>query len=112
MKICTMGLGYIGLPTSAMFAKYGTEVVGVDIHQKVVDKLNNGEIHIEEPGLGEVVKEVVANGKFRASLTPEEADAFIISVPTPNHDDEHKSCDLSYVLTATEKVLPFVKKEM
>ncbi|EOP33810.1 nucleotide sugar dehydrogenase [Bacillus mycoides] len=110
MKICTMGLGYIGLPTSAMFAKYGTEVVGVDIHQKVVDKLNNGEIHIEEPGLGEVVKEVVANGKFRASLTPEEADAFIISVPTPNNDDEHKSCDLTYVLTATKKVLPFVKK--
>ncbi len=110
VKICTMGLGYIGLPTSAMFAKYGTEVVGVDIHSTVVDKLNNGEIHIEEPGLGEVVKEVVANGNFRASLTPEEADAFIISVPTPNHEDEHKSCDLTYVITATKQVLPFVKK--
>ncbi len=110
MKICTMGLGYIGLPTSAMFAKYGTEVVGVDIHPNVVNKLNNGEIHIEEPGLGEVVKEVVANGKFRASLTPEEADVFIISVPTPNHDDEYKSCDLTYVLTATKQVLPFMKK--
>ncbi|MEK5304232.1 nucleotide sugar dehydrogenase [Bacillus sp. FSL R10-2201] len=110
MKICTMGLGYIGLPTSAMFAQYGAEVVGVDIHPEVVDKLNNGEIHIEEPGLGDVVKKVVTDGKFRASLTPEEADAFIISVPTPNHDDEHKSCDLTYVLTATKQVLPFVKK--
>lgn len=110
MKICTMGLGYIGLPTSAMFAKYGATVVGVDLFPEVVNKLNNGEIHIEEPGLGEVVKEVVEKGNFRASLTPEEADAFIIAVPTPNNDDMYKSCDLSYVLKATESVLPFVKK--
>lgn len=110
MKICTMGLGYIGLPTSAMFAKYGATVVGVDLFPEVVNKLNNGEIHIEEPGLGEVVKDVVEKGNFRASLTPEEADAFIIAVPTPNNDDMYKSCDLSYVLKATETVLPFVKK--
>ncbi|MDG4658133.1 nucleotide sugar dehydrogenase [Ectobacillus antri] len=110
MKICTMGLGYIGLPTSAMFAKYGAEVVGVDIYPEVVEKLNRGEIHIEEPGLGEVVKEVVDKGLFRASLTPEAADVFIIAVPTPNHNDEHKSCDLTYVLTATKQVLPHVKK--
>lgn len=65
---------------------------------------------LKSHGLGDVVKKVVTDGKFRASLTPEEADAFIISVPTPNHDDEHKSCDLTYVLTATKQVLPFVKK--
>ncbi|WP_214763482.1 nucleotide sugar dehydrogenase [Exiguobacterium sp. s141] len=110
MKVCTVGLGYIGLPTSAVFAKYGVDVVGVDISQNVVDKLNRGEIHIEEPGLGEVVADVVAKGKFRASLSPEKADAFIIAVPTPNNDDEHKSCDLTYVLDATRKVLPFVEK--
>lgn len=110
MKLCTIGLGYIGLPTSAVFAKYGTDVVGVDIHQSVVDKLNRGEIHIEEPGLGEVVKEVVASGKFRASLDVEPADAFIIAVPTPNNDDENKSCDLTYVLDATRRVLPVVQK--
>ncbi|MBM7361612.1 UDP-N-acetyl-D-mannosaminuronic acid dehydrogenase [Priestia taiwanensis] len=110
MKICTMGLGYIGLPTSAMFAKFGAEVVGVDIFPEVVDKLNKGEIHIEEPGLGEVVKEVVEKRYFRASLTPEEADVFIIAVPTPNNDDEHKSCDLTYVLQATKSALPYVKK--
>lgn len=110
MKLCTLGLGYIGLPTSAMFAKYGAEVVGVDLYPEVVDKLNRGEIHIEEPGLGDVVKEVVASGNFRASLTPEEADVFIIAVPTPNHDDEHKSCDLTYVLTATKQALAYVKK--
>ncbi|MGL4522446.1 MAG: nucleotide sugar dehydrogenase [Bacilli bacterium] len=110
MKICTIGLGYIGLPTSAMFAKYGAEVVGVDIVPAVVEKLNNGEIHIEEPGLGDVIKKVVKNGNFRASLTPEAADAFIVAVPTPNHDDEHKSCDLTYVLDATRKVIPFLQK--
>jgi UDP-N-acetyl-D-mannosaminuronic acid dehydrogenase len=109
MKVCTVGLGYIGLPTSAMFAKYGAEVVGVDVFPEIVDKLNNGEIHIEEPGLGDVVKEVVEKELFRASLQPEEADAFIISVPTPNNDDEHKSCDLTYVLQATQNVLPYVK---
>ncbi|WP_242144839.1 MULTISPECIES: nucleotide sugar dehydrogenase [unclassified Bacillus cereus group] len=110
MKVCVIGLGYIGLPTSAMFAKHGAEVVGVDINPEVVDKLNQGEIHIEEPGLGEVVKRVVNEGKLRASLTPEMADVFIISVPTPNHEDEYKSCDLSGVLMAVEKMLPHVKR--
>jgi len=110
MKICTIGLGYIGLPTSAMFAKHGVEVVGVDIHQSVVDKLNAGEIHIEEPGLAEVVKDVVSKGLFKASLTPEEADAFIIAVPTPNNDDEFKSCDLTYVLNAVKSTIPFLQK--
>ncbi|MFD0618105.1 nucleotide sugar dehydrogenase [Paenibacillus sp. GCM10027629] len=110
MKICTMGLGYIGLPTSVMFAKYGADVVGVDLLSHVVEKLNAGEIHIEEPGLGDVLKEVVNNKKFKASLNPEAADVYIIAVPTPNHDDEYKSCDLSFVLQATKKILPYIKK--
>ncbi|MFB7140132.1 nucleotide sugar dehydrogenase [Gottfriedia sp. NPDC056225] len=110
MKICTIGLGYIGLPTSAMFAKYGNEVVGVDINKSVIDKLNAGEIHIEEPGLGEVVKDVVNKGNFRASLQPEHADAFIIAVPTPNIEDEHKSCDLGFVLSAVKSTIPFLQK--
>ena len=110
MKICVVGLGYIGLPTSAMFASHGCEVVGVDVYQSVVDTLNAGNIHIEEPGLGEVIKEVVANGKFRASMTPEEADAFILAVPTPNLDDEFKSCDLTYVISAAKSIMPYVKK--
>ncbi|WP_440602886.1 nucleotide sugar dehydrogenase [Bacillus sp. GB_SG_008] len=110
MKVCVIGLGYIGLPTSAMFAKHGAEVVGIDINPDVVGKLNRGEIHIEEPGLGEVVKETVNQGTLRASLTPEEADAFIISVPTPNHDNQYKSCDLTGVLAAVKNILPHVKK--
>ncbi|UYO20111.1 nucleotide sugar dehydrogenase [Bacillus sp. 41-22] len=110
MKICVIGLGYIGLPTSAMFAKHGVAVVGIDINSNVVDKLNRGEIHIEEPELGEVVKEAVNAETLRASLTPEVADVFIIAVPTPNQKDENKSCDLTGVLTAVKKIIPYIKK--
>lgn len=110
MKLCTIGLGYIGLPTSAMFSNYGVEVVGVDVSESVVKTLNNGDIHIEEPGLGEMIKDAVVKGSFRASLTPEKADAFIIAVPTPNHNDEFLSCDLSYVISACKSILPFIEK--
>ncbi|GGE55423.1 nucleotide sugar dehydrogenase [Priestia taiwanensis] len=110
MKICTIGLGYIGLPTSTIFAKYGAEVVGVDINEEVITTLNAGAVHISEPGLEELVKEVVEKGAFRASLKPEEADVFIIAVPTPNKDDPYKSCDLSYVLQAVQTILPYVRK--
>ena len=109
-KICVIGLGYIGLPTSAMFAQSGCEVIGVDISERVVNMLNQGHIHIEEPGLEEVVKAQVQNGNFRASLVPEKADAFIIAVPTPNLDDEFRSCDLKFVVQGVENILPFVEK--
>ncbi|WP_130860476.1 nucleotide sugar dehydrogenase [Gracilibacillus phocaeensis] len=110
MKINTMGLGYIGLPTSIMFAKHDVEVVGVDVKKEVIDSLNAGQIHIEEPGLQEALEEVVEKGTFRASLTPEKADAFIVSVPTPNNDDEHKSMDPAYVLSAVNTILPYIEK--
>lgn len=110
MKLCTMGLGYIGLPTSLMFAKNGVDVVGVDIHLDIITKLNNGKLHIEEPGLEEVLHEVLNEKRFRASLNPEPADVFIIAVPTPNNKDSHKSCDLTYVLEATSRILPLVEK--
>ncbi len=109
-KICIIGLGYIGLPTAAMFSEYGCEVVGVDISEKVVNKLNQGVIHIEEPGLGEIIKKQVAKGNFRASLLPEQADAFIIAVPTPNLEDEYRSCDLTYVLEGVKEILPYLQK--
>ena len=110
MKITTMGLGYIGLPTSIMFAKHDVEVVGVDVKPEVIDSLNSGKIHIEEPGLQEALEEVIEKRTFRASLTPEKADAFIISVPTPNHNDEYKSMDPTYVLSAVNSVIPYLEK--
>lgn len=110
MKLITIGLGYIGLPTSIMFAKHGVDVVGVDIKQEAVDKLNNGQIHIEEPGLQEALEEVLASGKFKASTIPEQADAYIIAVPTPNNNDEHKSCDISIVMSGVESIIPLLKR--
>lgn len=107
-KICVVGLGYIGLPTSAVFARAGYDIVGVDVSEHVVDKLNRGEIHIEEVGLPEIVKEVVEKGKLRASLTPEEADVFIIAVPTPIHSDY--TADVDYVISATKAIAPYLKK--
>jgi UDP-N-acetyl-D-mannosaminuronic acid dehydrogenase len=110
MKICTVGLGYIGLPTSIMFAKHDVEVVGIDVRPEVIESLNSGEIHIEEPGLQEALEEVINKGTFRAALKPEPADAFIIAVPTPNNDDFYKSCDLSFVLNAVQSTIPYLKK--
>ncbi len=110
MKINVIGLGYIGLPTAAIFAKSGFDVVGVDINLDIVNELNKGNIHIEEPGLNELIIQVVQEKRFKASLVPEEADAFIIAVPTPNNNDIHKSCDLTHVIEATKKVIPYLQK--
>lgn len=117
MKVCIMGLGYIGLPTAAMFATHGVNVVGVDVNEYVINKLQNGSIHIEEPGLNEVVQEAISSKKLKISNIPEQADAFIIAVPTPFLHEEfgeyegkkYKKADMSYVVSATEAILPFLQ---
>ncbi|MBR4293938.1 MAG: UDP-N-acetyl-D-mannosamine dehydrogenase [Bacteroidaceae bacterium] len=108
MKACFMGLGYIGLPTAIIAAKHGIEVVGVDVNPKVVDMTNRGELHIIEPGLEELLQEVVNNGSLKASLTPEICDAYFMVVPTPFKGD-HKP-DISFVEAATRTVLPLLKE--
>ncbi|MBC1521343.1 nucleotide sugar dehydrogenase [Listeria aquatica] len=110
MKVVTIGLGYIGLPTSLMFARHGAEVVGVDISKRVVGFLNAGHVLIEEPGLEAYLTEALLQQKFKASLIPEEGDVFIIAVPTPNLSDKYGSCDLTYVKKAIESILPYLKK--
>lgn len=107
-KICVVGLGYIGLPTAAVFARAGFEIVGVDVNERVVELLNTGKIHIEEVDLPELVEKVVKEGKLRASTTPEEADVFIISVPTPIHAD--RTANVDYVIAATKSIVPYLKK--
>ncbi|VDN47363.1 UDP-N-acetyl-D-mannosamine dehydrogenase [Petrocella atlantisensis] len=107
-KICVLGLGYIGLPTSAMFANNGHEVIGVDVNEAVVNNLNAGKIIIEEPFLDALVYEVVSLGKLKAKTTPEEADVFIIAVPTPINED--KTAMMDYVEAATRSIVPFLKK--
>ena len=107
-KAIFMGLGYIGLPTATVAAGKGLQVVGVDINQKVVDTVNHGNIHIVEPGLQELVQAVVAKGNLRASLVPEEADVFLIVVPTPFKGGNHEP-DITYVEAATKAVIPYLK---
>ena len=106
-KISIIGLGYIGLPTAAMFAGNGLEVVGVDINKTIVEKVNRGKVHIIEPDLEERVSEAVESGKLRASTKVEESDAFLIAVPTP-FTDGHKP-DISYVESAARSIVPVLK---
>jgi UDP-N-acetyl-D-mannosaminuronic acid dehydrogenase len=107
MNACFMGLGYIGLPTAIIAAKHGVTVHGVDINQSVVDKTNAGELHIIEPGLGEMLKEVVAAGSLHATTTPVTSDAYFMVVPTPFKGDHQP--DVSYVEAATRSVIPYLK---
>ncbi|MEG1729971.1 MAG: UDP-N-acetyl-D-mannosamine dehydrogenase [Bacteroidaceae bacterium] len=108
MKACFMGLGYIGLPTAIIAAKNGVQVTGVDINPKVVEMTNQGHLHIIEPGMEEMLQEVVKKGALKASTTPEVSDAYFMVVPTPfkgNHEP-----DISYVESATRTVLPLLKE--
>lgn len=109
MKICVMGLGYIGLPTAALMAKTGHDVIGVDVNPKAVDTINAGKIHIIENGLEALVSEVVKAGKLKAQLKPAEADAFIIAVPTPVHEDAGHTPGLEYVDAATSSIASYVR---
>ncbi len=116
-KICVIGLGYIGLPTAATFAANGLNVLGVDIQPDIVKSLNRGEIHIHEPGLREAFKAAHQSGKFKAALKPEEADAFIIAVPTPFKHNEtgeyqgasYKLADMRAVISAAESIVPYLR---
>jgi UDP-N-acetyl-D-mannosaminuronic acid dehydrogenase len=112
--ISVIGLGYIGLPTAAMFAAYGKNVIGVDVDQNAVDTINRGEIHIIEPDLDIIVHKAVTDGKLRAVLTPEAADAFLIAVPTPFlpivNEGDIPQPDLKYIQSATKSIALTLKK--
>lgn len=108
-NICVIGIGYVGLPTAAMFASKGHRVVGFDVNKKAVNALNKGEIIIEEPGLGELVKQVVESGNLTGSTEcPEGFDVYIIAVPTPINPD--KTADMRYVESATRSIVPCIKE--
>lgn len=106
--ISVIGLGYIGLPTAAMLAQAKTRVIGVDVVPQVVETINQGKIHIVEPGLEEIVKTAVEKGYLRATLTPEPADAFMVAVPTPFFDNYEP--DMTYVEAAVKLIAPVLKK--
>jgi len=106
-KICVLGLGYIGLPTASTFATQGVRVVGVDVNPQVVETLQNGGLHIHEPGLRTLVQAALKSGNLSISADAEEADAFIIAVPTPFK--EGKQADLAYVISASEAIVPHLR---
>jgi len=108
MKVCVIGLGYIGLPTAAMFAGAGHEVTGVDKNSEMLKAYERGEITIEEEGLAELVKDVTESGMLKFSPLPVEADAFIIAVPTPIKED--KKADMKFVSAATRELATVLKK--
>ena len=97
-------MGYIGLPTASTFATNGIKVHGVDVNPRIVQGLQNSQVHIHEPGLRTLVKAAINSGNLTISLEPQPADAFIISVPTPFMDD--KSADMRYVIAASESIFP------
>jgi len=107
-SLCVIGMGYIGLPTSVVFADNGLDIIGVDVNPAAVDSINRGQPHIVEPELDVLLRKVIQAGKLRATLTPEAADAFILAVPTPFKDDHEP--DLSYIESAAAAMAPVLAK--
>jgi len=106
-RVCVIGLGYIGLPTACMLASHGFEVCGVDINPHIVEIINNGGIHIEEPGLKALVQSVIDSGNLKAYTTPKESDVYVIAVPTPVRSDK-KAC-LDYIESAANSIVHLLK---
>ena len=118
-KVSVIGLGYIGLPTAAVFANQGVEIVGTDKNQGVVDSINAGKPHFGEPNLDALVRRVVENGKLSASTEVQPAEAFLVAVPTPLSEGSgggagnattDLGADLSYVQAAAEAIAPVLEK--
>ena len=122
MKVCVVGLGYIGFPTACVVAGAGHDVLGVDVDSAVIEKLNNGGLHIvNEDGLADIAFKAFASGKLRVSGVPEPADVFVICVPTPakrgdgapstaDPEKPYFGADLSFVTRATRDVAPYVRE--
>jgi UDP-N-acetyl-D-mannosaminuronic acid dehydrogenase len=112
--ISVIGLGYIGLPTAAMFASRKKKVIGVDVNQHAVDTINKGQIHIVEPDLDMIVHAAVTEGYLKATTTPEPADAFLIAVPTPflpiDNENDIPAPDLKYIESASKAIAAVLKK--
>jgi UDP-N-acetyl-D-mannosaminuronic acid dehydrogenase len=106
-KVSVIGLGYIGLPTAALIARSGAQVLGVDVSPHVVETVNSGRVHIEEVDLDGLVQGVVARGTLRASTRIEPSDVFVIAVPTPVSED--RAPDISFILDAARTVAPVLK---
>ena len=108
MIVSVLGLGYIGLPTAAVLASKKVKVIGIDVDQNTVNTINEGRVHIVEPGLDLLVKKAIQNNYLKAVTRPEKSDVFIIAVPTPLKSDN--SADLSYIKSAAKLVAPVLER--
>ncbi len=108
-KISVLGLGYIGLPTACVLANSGFNVLGVDIDEKIINKLNSGKLHIEEQDLEEIFLKVIASGKLKVSNKVEKSDVYIIAVPTPLN--KNNKADLGYIISASETIKDYITKK-
>ena len=106
--VCVVGLGYIGLPTAALIASRGLNVIGVDVDLQVVATVGAGRVHIIEADLELLVQKSVRSGRLIASTRPQPADVFLIAVPTPLSQD--KKPVLDYVFAATRSIAPKLKR--
>jgi UDP-N-acetyl-D-mannosaminuronic acid dehydrogenase len=107
-EVVVVGTGFVGLPLALMLAEHGTQVVGVDIDENLVDAINDRTLHLDEEQLQELVESGRVNEHLEASTTPTTGDAFVVSVPTPL-DEQTKTPDLTYVVNAIESILPYLE---
>ncbi len=108
--VSVIGLGYVGLPAAAMFARAGLRVVGVDVDERIINFVARGEVHIVEPGLVEIVRTVVEQGNLQVTRKAQAADAFVIAVPTPFRHDGTHAPDLGYIESAVRSIAPVVNQ--
>lgn len=106
-RVAVIGLGYIGLPTAAILATNGIEVIGVDVSERTVNAVNAGEVPFVEPDLGVHVSGAVSQGHLKATTSTPQAEAYIVAVPTPFKED--RSADLSYIESAARGIAPQLK---
>jgi len=106
--VSVVGMGYIGLPTCAILASRGINVIGVDINRQVVESVNRGEVHIVEPDLDGLIQKVVSTGKLKGATEPQPSDVFIVAVPTPLIGNQEP--DITYVLDAGRSIAPCLKE--
>jgi len=111
-RVCIIGLGYIGLPTALLLTEYGLEIIGVDINEKIVKGLNNGVLHIKEPGLDKKLVTAIKNKSFKAQTEYTNADIFLITVPTPIKENQEliKTPNIDFVIDAINSIAPFYKE--
>lgn len=110
--ICVIGLGYIGVPTAAIFADSGKKVLGVDVVEKRVSLINSGTSHVGESDINAMIAKVVKSGNLKAASEPASAEYYIVAVPTPfKKDHDKKLPDMGFVEAATRSIAPVLKMD-